>query len=121
MICEYCPDGSLQGELKRNREAYSRSNVKTLPKRIKATIADIFEAVSYMHSEGVLHRDIKPDNVVKVWVIRGLYRIPISCAILAGQPIRADKSVQHSAVLHCTCPQRFFKDFNTTRRQMYGV
>jgi serine/threonine protein kinase len=47
-------------------------------------IANLLEAVGYMHKHKILHRDIKPENIVLVHVFVDLSREMSSFAISAG-------------------------------------
>ena len=40
------------------------SKVKIEPKHIKCLVKQLLEAVKYMHENKVMHRDLKPDNII---------------------------------------------------------
>jgi WD40 repeat protein len=54
---EFCPGPSLRCWLKGRREA--------VPPRLAARlVADLADAIPHAHERGILHRDIKPDNII---------------------------------------------------------
>ena len=59
IVMEFCPDGSLKSYLSQDR--YRRPPIR---KRVQ-WYRQLASAVQYMHMQGVAHRDIKPDNILK--------------------------------------------------------
>ncbi len=56
LILEYCPGGSL-GDLLRNRMKFSPGEAASL-------LVQIAEGLVLVHEKGIIHRDIKPDNIL---------------------------------------------------------
>ncbi|NOT07905.1 MAG: serine/threonine protein kinase, partial [Gemmatimonadales bacterium] len=56
LVMQYLPGGSLGDRL--------REDGTTSPELTRAILADLAAALAYAHSEGVVHRDIKPDNIL---------------------------------------------------------
>ncbi|GJW58499.1 serine/threonine-protein kinase STY13-like protein [Tanacetum coccineum] len=58
IVSEYLKGGSLRSYLEKNRK-------KKLPLKIVIRFAlDIAKGLSYLHSEKIIHRDVKPDNML---------------------------------------------------------
>jgi serine/threonine-protein kinase len=55
LVMEYCPGGTLAGHLRGRPVA---------PNVAIAVLRDLAGAVEYAHGEGVIHRDLKPGNVL---------------------------------------------------------
>uniref|UniRef100_A0A803MPH1 Protein kinase domain-containing protein n=1 Tax=Chenopodium quinoa TaxID=63459 RepID=A0A803MPH1_CHEQI len=54
---EYVPY-DLQSELETNPNAYQS------PSEIKKYVKQILDALSYLHKKGIIHRDVKPENIL---------------------------------------------------------
>jgi len=56
LVMPYCKNGSL-GALINKKESFNE-------REIAEVIFQLSDALTYLHKEGVIHRDIKPDNVL---------------------------------------------------------
>lgn len=55
IVTELCPGGTLSDLLRRIRPSAAV---------MKEILLQLFRGVAYLHSLGIIHRDIKPDNLV---------------------------------------------------------
>ena len=56
IIFEYADDGDLKKRIRTRKPFSERTALKI--------IQQIFEGVSYLHSQLIVHRDLKPDNIL---------------------------------------------------------
>lgn len=66
LVIEFCPGGTLQDMIfGQNKMEAFQVDEEIFPDEVASKIMkSIFEAVSYLHSQGIVHRDIKPENVL---------------------------------------------------------
>jgi len=72
LVLELCSRGSMKQYMKSKVAKCDGLNIYCSPSRweIATTLHQLLSAVSFLHSNGVAHRDIKPDNVLlseKTW------------------------------------------------------
>lgn len=58
---EYCPNGSLKSQLNLN----NKSKIPIDSEKVFNVFLQMAEAVSFLHSNNVVHMDIKPDNFLE--------------------------------------------------------
>ena len=61
IIMEYCNGGSLSDCPKRYKELYHHPFTEQIVQHI---MRQVISAVKYMHSQGIIHRDLKLDNIL---------------------------------------------------------
>ena len=64
VILEYCDEGTLTDEIKKN--------ATIVEDRVKIILGQVMEALQVLHSSGISHRDLKPDNIFKK---QGTYKL----------------------------------------------
>ena len=57
LVQEYIPGKNLEQELKENH-VFNEA-------KIRALLGDLLPVLEFVHSQGVIHRDIKPDNIMR--------------------------------------------------------
>jgi serine/threonine protein kinase len=55
-VLEYCPCGDV-GDILKKQKRFSEEVAKIY-------IAEILLAIEYLHSNGIIYRDLKPDNII---------------------------------------------------------
>ncbi len=56
LVLEYCPCGDI-GDILKKEKRFSEEVARIY-------IAEILLAIEYLHSEGIIYRDLKPDNII---------------------------------------------------------
>ena len=60
IVMEYCADGSLEVEINKRQREQRPFEVEL----VKSWTKQICQCMNYMHSQSIVHRDIKPDNIL---------------------------------------------------------
>ena len=56
---EYCNQGNLAQMI----EKYEESNRKIPMEKVKHITTDVANGLDFIHSKGLVHNDLKPDNI----------------------------------------------------------
>ena len=86
LLIEYCTGGQL---LQLLRKAHRMEEADCSP-----IIREICEGLDFIHKEQIIHRDIKPDNILFNFVPHNQYRTQSKYAISAGQSTPATACVK---------------------------
>lgn len=62
-----------------------RSNIEFSDDQLKSMIADLIEAICYLHSKNIIHRDIKPENILFYIDHKGICHLKLADLGLAKQ------------------------------------
>ena len=84
----------IEGQtLKKFCDEYQNSGLQLrLFKALIAVIADIAEGLRYMHEKGVIHRDVKPENILITAELQPkLIDIGLACTVLKGKDEKVEK------------------------------
>mmetsp|Transcript_8194 Transcript_8194/g.19531 ORF Transcript_8194/g.19531 Transcript_8194/m.19531 type:complete len:474 (+) Transcript_8194:188-1609(+) len=63
IVLEFCKGGDLLEVMSRHREKHSKGLRESATRR---AITHMFQAIAYLHEQGVVHRDVKCENVFKL-------------------------------------------------------
>lgn len=86
--------------------------------RIRRILYEIAGAVVYLHERGIVHRDIKPDNVFVSHVRKIIYRIHTNLEILEVQPLWGAWSMLELSIM---LPQRYLFRLLTIKKWIFGL
>lgn len=64
IVLEYCPGGNLFRHLKASMKAEQRGEESLLSKERVRLFKEIVKGVDYLHSKGIVHRDLKLSNLL---------------------------------------------------------
>jgi serine/threonine protein kinase len=105
IMMEYMEEGTLYKTIKTHKKIGEQEAATKL--------AEVCQAVSYLHSLDILHRDIKPENIVISHVSLPLLRASASCAISDGR-LTVGSGGRPTAVLWTTSVLRSWRGSRTT-------
>ena len=103
IIMEYAPEGTLLD--------FQKS--KPSPKEVELVIEGILDGVRYLHKEGVLHRDLKPGNILITRNRRG-EPVPKITDFGISRDLLSEQTIEESLTAgvgtpHYMAPEQFYK------------
>lgn len=91
IVMEYAPNGSLHAWIKKRKQ----QNMPFSKRRVAKMFKQLLTGLAYCHARGVMHRDLKPDNI-----LLGTDRVCKLCDLGLGKQCDLSSSVCHTL---CGC------------------
>lgn len=111
LVQEYCTDRNLYEAMRQPR--FDR---RLTHEKATQLVAQIAEAVRFLHKNAIIHRDVKPENILLTMVLLSPRRTAASSSATSAGPSTTPtaRCASRSAALRSTSPRKWWPRASTT-------